>query len=107
MRHCEPISFLHRRGDSFVLALEPDLHRELENSRIVCGEDSTEVRGTEARSRIVEVRVVDQVEGFAARLEAEALGQAEGPHERCVEVQLRRSGDYIAAEVAEGADGRS
>src|SRR5678816_3413118 len=83
--------------------LKNDLGAELDLARRADdGGDRPRIAGPDGRVRQVELRVVEDVEGFGAELDLHAVVHREVLEEREVEVHAARSVQDVAAGVAEG-----
>src|SRR3982750_1995885 len=69
------------------------------------GTNHTESWRTEEVIRQVEVRVIEEVEKFCAKLEVYTLTQSSVLHERGIDVLITRSVDDILAGIAECSGG--
>src|SRR6516162_3261763 len=90
--------------------LEDQLHAELDLARTAqvaaggsSGQNLSEVRGHDVVRRLCEVRMVEQIEGFGAELQGEALLDLSHLGDGAVDILEARSGQDIAACVAERA----
>src|SRR5690606_32526048 len=88
-----------RRGQPYASVRQ--LQRELQQPRRARRQDAPEVRRVEIRDRQAEVRVVEDVERLGTELEPDVAAQREAPHERHVDVRVRRPARDVPAGVAE------
>ena len=101
-----------------MLGLEEHFHGELQNARVVCTRNLSEVRRAEIRAQRAEARarrlsgrsepahevgVVEDIERLSARLQTESLGKLESPAQCQIEREDTRPTLRIASNVAIGA----
>src|SRR5262245_44063422 len=83
---------------------ESKLERHLQNARVACARNATEVAGGYRGVRVVQQSVIETVEKFSAELQFPALADHEKALDGEVQVESARSAENIASRVAEGAD---
>src|SRR5437763_1380019 len=89
----------------FWVFLPVELHGELQNPRVAGGRDRAECRRAQIRARVVQVHVVNGVEGFESCLHPIALGDGEEPAQTYVDAEIAGAAQRVASDVARGAGG--
>src|ERR1700680_4442635 len=86
-------------------SLECYLHCDLHDAGVECGGDLAEGSGVQRGIGAVKTRVVQDIEGFPADIDFEALLDGKGSPEGGIDIPSRRTNDGVAAHVSERAGG--
>ena len=80
------------------------LHGKLQNSGIARSQNFAEIRGIERRCRVIEVRVIDDVESFKTRLQSNPLSNRESAAQRRIKREVAWTEQGIPSKVPESPE---